>query len=79
MKKMYCRLRVLMAEQEPPLTQRVLMAKLSLSSHTISRLYGNKFKRVDREVIEKLCNFFDCPLEGDKGLFQMREIRKPSR
>lgn len=68
-----------MAEQEPALTQRVLMAKLGLSSHTISRLYGNKFKRVDREVIEKLCDFFDCPLEGDNGLFQMREVTERSQ
>jgi transcriptional regulator with XRE-family HTH domain len=62
-----------MAEQEPPLTQRALISKLGLASHTISKLYGNKFKRVDRETIEKLCDFFNCPLEGEKGLFQMRE------
>ncbi len=74
MKKMYCRLRVLMAEQEPPLTQRSLIAELGLASHTISKLYGNSFKRVDKETIEKLCNFFGCPLEGEKGLFQMREF-----
>ena len=79
MKKMYCRLRILMAEQEPPLTQRALIAKLGLASHTISKLYGNRFKRVDKETIEKLCDFFDCPLEGEKGLFQMRDSTPESQ
>lgn len=43
-----------MAEQEPPLTQRALIAKLGLASHTISKLYGNKFKRVDKET-QRVC------------------------
>lgn len=73
---MYCRLRILMAEQEPPLTQRTLKEKLGMSSLTISKLYGNKAKRIDFETIEKLCNYFNCPLEGEKGLFILKEIDK---
>ena len=49
------------------------------TGHTISKLYGNRFKLVDKETIEKLCDFFDCPLEGEKGLFQMRESTSQAR
>lgn len=53
---MRCRLRVLMAERE--ITQIQLRETLGLGSHTISKLYNNRFDRVDRETIEKLCDYF---------------------
>ena len=64
---MKSRLKVLMAERD--LTQKDLVAALGLGTHTISKLYGNRFRRIDRDTVEKLMNYFDCPLSGDKGLF----------
>ncbi|WP_051039768.1 helix-turn-helix domain-containing protein [Synechococcus sp. PCC 7336] len=66
-----CRLKVLMAERD--LTQRDLVDAIGLSSNTISKLYGNRFKRVDIDTIEKLLNYFECPLEGRDGLFLLIE------
>lgn len=57
---MRCRLRVLMAERE--ITQLQLRESLGLGSHTVSKLYNNRFDRVDRETIEKLCDYFDVEI-----------------
>lgn len=54
---MKCRLRVLMAERE--ITQTQLREALGLGSHTVSKLYNNRFERVDRETVEKLCDYFE--------------------
>lgn len=67
---MKSRLRILMAEQEPPLSQAVLIDRLGLGSHTISRLYNNTFQRIDTETVEKLCDFFEC---GLAELFELKE------
>jgi len=67
---MKSRLRILMAEQEPPLSQTDLINRLGLGSHTISRLYNNTFQRVDAETVEKLCDFFEC------GLAELFELKK---
>ena len=71
MRTMYCRLAVLMAEKDPQLSQRKLSQATSLSTNTISKLFTNKFDRVDKGTIDNLCNYFGCDV-GD--LFQMREI-----
>ncbi|WP_416672445.1 helix-turn-helix domain-containing protein [Egbenema bharatensis] len=68
MKRMRCRLRVLMAERE--ITQTQLRESLGLGSHTISKLYNNRFDRVDRETIEKLCDYFSIEV-GD--LFVLKD------
>ncbi len=68
MKRMKCRLRVLMAERE--ITQVQLREALGLGSHTISKLYNNRFDRVDRETIEKLCNYFKVDISE---LFVLRD------
>ena len=62
MKKLRCRLRILMAEQDPPLTQKDLANELSLGPNTVNKLYNNSFKRIDVETIEKLCHFFSCDI-----------------
>lgn len=68
---MKCRLKVLMAERD--LIQADLVRDLGLGSHTVSKLYNNSFKRVDRSTVETLMNYFDCPLEGPNGLFKTVE------
>lgn len=65
---MRCRLRVLMAEKE--ITQIQLRESLGLGSNTISKLYNNRFDRVDRETIEKLCDYFGIEI-GD--LFTLKD------
>lgn len=49
-----------MAERE--ITQLQLRESLGLGSHTVSKLYNNRFDRVDRETIEKLCDYFDVEI-----------------
>lgn len=67
---MHCRLRVLMAEQDPPLTQTDLVQQLGLGTHTVSKLYNSTFRRVDAETVEKICDFFGC---GIQDLFELKE------
>lgn len=57
-----------MAERE--ITQLQLREALGLGSHTVSKLYNNKFDRVDRETIEKLCDYFNIEI-GD--LFTLKD------
>jgi DNA-binding Xre family transcriptional regulator len=51
-----------MAEKMPPITQKQLIEETGLNSHTIGKLYNNKFSRVDKLTIEKLCSYFNCSL-----------------
>ena len=57
MRKMYCRLAVLMAEKDPQLSQRQLARETGLSPTTINKLFTNKFDRVDTRTIETLCDY----------------------
>ncbi|NJR57345.1 MAG: winged helix-turn-helix transcriptional regulator, partial [Acaryochloris sp. CRU_2_0] len=50
MKKMYCRLAVLMAEKDPQLSQRQLAEQTKLSKTTVNKLFTNRFDRVDRRT-----------------------------
>lgn len=68
-----CRLAVLMADRDPPLTQKRLADETDLSPTTINQLYQNRFKRIDVETVTKLCNYFKCEV-GD--LFVMREVEE---
>lgn len=68
---MYCRLAVVMAERDPSLSQRQLASGTGLSTATISKLFLNRFDRVDRNTIEKLCEYFDCDISE---LFVLKEI-----
>ena len=70
MKKMFCRLAVLMAEKDPQLSQRQLAKDTGLDITTINRLFTNNFSRVDVGTVENLCNYFGKNI-GD--LFDMRE------
>lgn len=58
MKKMFCRLAVLMAEKDPLLSQRQLAKDTGLSPTTVHKLFTNKFERVDANTIETLCDYF---------------------
>ena len=69
MKKMFCRLAVLMAEKDPKLSQSRLAEETGLGITTVSRLFNNNFGRVDKNTIEVLCRYFDRDV-GD--LFVMR-------
>jgi putative transcriptional regulator len=69
--KIRCKLAVLMAQQDPPLTQKKLAEELGLGSHTVHRLYTNDFTRIDTQTIEKLCGYFRC---GLSDLFELKEI-----
>lgn len=71
MKKMYCRLAVLMAEKDPQLSQRQLAKEVGLDITTINRLFTNNFGRVDTVTVEALCNYFD------KEVGELFEMRKP--
>lgn len=71
-KKMYCRLAVLMAEKDPQLSQRQLSRDTGLSTTTINKLFTNNFDRVDVNTIETLCNYFDKEV-GD--LLEMRTLK----
>jgi putative transcriptional regulator len=70
MKKMYCRLAILMAEKDPQLSQRQLAIDTGLDAMTINRLFTNRFNRVDSNTVEALCNYFNKDV-GD--LFEMRK------
>lgn len=63
MRKVFCRLRVLMAEADPPLNQADLIRQTGLSSHTVSRLYNNNAIRLDIPTLETLMEFFNCDLD----------------
>lgn len=69
-RKLFCRLAVLMAEKDPQLSQRQLARETGLDITTINRLFTNKFSRVDVGTVEVLCNYFSKEV-GD--LFQMRQ------
>lgn len=71
---MYCRLAVLMAEKDPQLTQLRLSKETGLGMMTINRLFNNKFDRVDRATVEKLCKYFGRTSVSD--LFELRETEE---
>ncbi len=73
MKRMYCRLAVLMAEKNPQLTQRQLSEETKLGVTTINRLFRNDFSRVDTNTVETLCAYFGCEV-GD--LFVLKEVEQ---
>lgn len=58
------RIRPLVAEYEKQansrLTYRELAAQTGISLSTISAMMNSRQKRVDLNIIESLCGFFDC-------------------
>jgi len=71
MRRMFCRLAVLMAEKDPQLSQRQLAIDTGLSPTTVHKLFTNKFERVDTNTVETLCDYFNKEV-GD--LFVLRDI-----
>ncbi|WP_346016576.1 helix-turn-helix transcriptional regulator [Chroococcidiopsis sp. CCMEE 29] len=74
MRKVYCRLAVLMAEKDPKLTQTRLRDETGLAIQTINQLFHSSMKRVDLNTIETLCEYFNVEV-GD--LFVLREVSEP--
>lgn len=63
-------LRVSQEGQGSRVTVSSLASELGTAYTTIQRMYNDTSKRFDREVVEKICRFFDCGI-GD--LFVMVE------
>lgn len=64
MKRLNCQLAVLMAQKDPRMSQRDLARELEISHTTINKLYnGRPLTSVIKPIIiEKICNYFDCPI-----------------
>jgi DNA-binding Xre family transcriptional regulator len=77
MKKLRSNLDVLIAQhnqkpaREKRVSKRSLAEQLGISRYTIYALAENKLDQYPRNVIESLCNFFECDV-GD--LLSMREV-----
>ncbi len=50
--------------EERGVTQIDLVRELKLSPTTIGKLYRQKSTRLDLETIDKICNFFEVPIDG---------------
>jgi putative transcriptional regulator len=74
MKKVQCRLAVLMSEKDTKLTQTKLREETGLAIQTINQLFHSSMKRVDINTIEVLCKYFNVEV-GD--LFVLREVNSP--
>ena len=61
-RKVYCRLQELM--QEKNINQSELAIELGIARTTVIRLFHNNCERIDLDVIEKLCLYFECEV-GD--------------
>lgn len=55
-----CHLSRLMGERKLKIAD--LARDLGVHRNTISLLYYEKAQRIDFEVLEKLCKYFDCPV-----------------
>jgi len=70
-RKMYCRLAVLMRERDTRLSQREVSRVTGVSKDAIGRLHNNDFDRVDAATVNTLCAYFNCEI-GE--LFVMKEV-----
>lgn len=57
-----CRLRVLMAEKNINIVE--LSEKIKVNRNTISSLYNGKSRTYNDDILNKLCDFFECTV-GD--------------
>ena len=58
---MKSKLAVLMASAtEGPLKQKQVADATGIRPATISDIYHSRMKRMDMEVLEKLCSYFEC-------------------
>lgn len=59
-----CRLRELIAEKARldghRITYRDITLATGIYNSTLSRLANNKFDRIDRDVLDRLCSYFHC-------------------
>lgn len=60
MKKIKCRLAVLMKEKNPRLSQRELSRETGISLSTVNSLHNSEMVRVEVRVVETLCDYFQC-------------------
>lgn len=54
----HCKLSTLMGEKRYRIQD--VFEKTGISRNTISNLYHDKIRRIDYDVIEKLCALFEC-------------------
>jgi putative transcriptional regulator len=77
-KKVKSNLLVLAAEKAQREKQRVSLIRVAketgISKYTIYALANNELHEFPREVIEKLCTYFDCAI-GD--LLKLEEVEEP--
>lgn len=57
---MKCKLSTLMGERRCTIEQ--LHKETGIARGTISSLYHDKTQRYDSDVVERLCNFFNCEI-----------------
>lgn len=43
-----------------PYTQEAIAEKVGMAQGTLSRWVGNKIDRVDIDILERLCEYFEC-------------------
>jgi len=63
----HCRLSTLMGEKRYNIQD--VFEKTGISRNTISNLYHDKVRRIDYNVIEKMCELFDCET-GDLLIYE---------
>lgn len=56
-----CHLSKLMGERKLKIAD--VARAINVHRNTITLLYYEKAKRIDFDVLDKLCNFFDCKVE----------------
>ncbi len=56
-----CHLSKLMGERKIKIAD--LAREIDVHRNTVTLLYYEKAKRIDFEVLDKLCRYFNCPIE----------------
>lgn len=76
MKELRSNVKVLIAQKSQRENRRIslrgLAAELGISTYTLYALADNKLSEYPKDVLEKLCNYFECSI-GD--LLTLEEIR----
>lgn len=68
MKYLHLRLEELLAKRN--LTKKKVCSALDIERTNFNRHYRDEFQRIDKKLILKLCDYFDCEV-GD--LFEIRD------
>lgn len=63
MREIKIKLAVIMADSDPPVSQRKLAEDTGVSRDTIGKLYHGRATRVDLATIARLCDYLGCGIE----------------